>query len=92
MQGKNGRQHNSAGFTIWMAGAGVEPGRIGSTDEFGLKAVERPIQFRDLHATMLHALGLHHEDLYYEVNGRQERLTGVAGTAKQIFEVFGERT
>ncbi len=92
MQGKNGRQHNSAGFTIWMAGAGVEPGRIGATDEFGLKAVERPIQFRDLHATMLHALGLHHEDLYYEVNGRQERLTGVAGTAKPIFEVFGERT
>ncbi len=89
MQGKNGRQHNAAGFTIWMAGAGVQPGRIGATDEFGLKAVERPIHFRDLHATILNALGLHHEELYYEINGRQERLTGVAGSAKLIPEIWG---
>jgi hypothetical protein len=89
MQGNQGRQHNAAGFTIWLAGAGVRPGRIGATDEFGLLAIERPIQFRDLHATILHALGLHHEDLFYEVSGRQERLTGVAGSAKVIDGVFG---
>lgn len=89
VQGKEGRQHNAAGFTIWMAGAGVQPGRIGATDPFGVKAIDRPIPFRDLHATLLNALGLNHEDLYYEVNGRQERLTGVAGSAKPIHEVFG---
>jgi Protein of unknown function (DUF1501) len=88
VQGKNGRQHNAAGFTIWMAGAGSRPGRIGATDEFGLLATERPIQFRDLHATILHAMGLHHEDLFFEVNGRQERLTGVAGSAKVVTDVF----
>lgn len=91
LQGKDGRQHNAAGFTIWMAGAGVEPGRIGATDEFGLKAIERPLAFRELHATILHALGISHEDLFFEVNGRQERLTGVAGSAKPIHEVFGVR-
>jgi Protein of unknown function (DUF1501) len=89
MQGDKGRQHNAAGFTIWMAGAGVQPGRIGSTDEFGLLAVERPFHFRDLHATILNAMGLYHEDLFFEVSGRQERLTGVAGTAKVITDVFG---
>ncbi len=88
MQGNNGRQHNAAGFTIWLAGAGVQPGRIGATDEFGLMAVERPIHFRDLQATILSALGIRHEDLFFEVSGRQERLTGVAGTAKVISDVF----
>lgn len=89
MQGDNGRQHNSSGFTIWMAGAGVKPGRIGATDEVGLLAVERPLPFRDLHATILTAMGLNHEELFFEVNGRPERLTGVAGSAKVIPEVFG---
>jgi hypothetical protein len=85
MQGNNGRQHNAAGFTIWMTGGGVKPGvRIGATDELGLMAVERPIRFRDLHATILRALGLPHEDLSFQHNGRQERLTGVAGRAKVI--------
>jgi hypothetical protein len=89
MQGDKGRQHNAAGFTIWMAGGGVKGAqRIGATDEIGLMAVDRPIQFRDLHATILTALGLDYEDLYFEVNGRQERLTGVAGSAKVIDEVF----
>lgn len=89
MQGNNGRQHNAAGFTIWLSGAGVRPGRIGATDEFGLMAIERPIHFRDLHATILNALGLRHEDLLFEVSGRQERLTGVAGSAKVIDDVLG---
>jgi len=53
MQGEYGRQHNAAGFTIWMAGGGVKPRRIGATDEIGLRAVESPDRFRDLHATIL---------------------------------------
>ena len=85
MQGNNGRQHNAAGFTIWMAGGGVRPGlRIGATDDIGLMAIERPIQFRDLHATMLAAMGLNNDELSFEVSGRQERLTGVAGAGKPI--------
>src|SRR4051812_30248228 len=82
MQGENGRQHNAAGFTVWMAGGGTRPGRIGATDEIGLMAVEQPHPFRDLHATILTALGISHEDLSFAVNARQERLTGVAGGAK----------
>jgi hypothetical protein len=89
MQGEKGRQHNAAGFTIWMAGGGVKAGlRLGATDDLGLMAVERPLQFRDLHATILRALGLHHEDLSYEHNARQERITGVAGTARVIEEIL----
>jgi hypothetical protein len=89
MQGNNGRQHNAAGFTIWMAGGGVKPGHIGATDELGLLAVDRPTQFRDLHATILCALGLDHEDLYFEVNGRPERLTGVADSSQVIEGLLG---
>jgi hypothetical protein len=85
MQGNNGRQHNAAGFTIWMAGGGVRPGvRIGATDEVGLMAVERPHAVKDLHATILTALGLRNDELSFEVSGRPERLTGVAGSAKLI--------
>jgi len=85
MQGNNGRQHNAAGFTLWMAGGGVRHGtRIGATDEIGLMAVERPHSVKDLHATILAALGLANDELAYEVSGRQERLTGVAGSAKVI--------
>jgi hypothetical protein len=90
MQGENGRQHNVAGFTIWLAGGGVKPGvRIGATDDIGLMAVQQAHPFKDLHATILHALGLGHEDLGFEINGRTERLTGVAGTAKMIPGVLG---
>ena len=85
MQGDHGRNHNSAGFTIWLAGGGVKPGqRIGATDELGYLAVEQPTQFRDLHATILAALGLNNENLSFHANGRDERLTGVAGSAKII--------
>jgi len=90
MQDNQGRQHNAAGFTIWLAGGGVKGGlRIGATDEIGLNAVERPTQFKDLHATILKALGLHNDDLWFEINGRQERLTGVAGSANVIQGVLG---
>jgi len=89
MQGDMGRQHNAAGFTLWMAGGGVKPGmRIGSTDEIGLMAADRPVPFRDLHATILTALGLKFEGLSFEVNGRDERLTGVAGTAKPLLDLL----
>jgi hypothetical protein len=85
VQGDGGRNHNSAGFTIWLAGGGVKPGqRIGATDEVGYMAVDRPIQFRDLHATILKALGLDNEALSFHASGRDERLTGVAGSAKVI--------
>jgi len=90
MQGSNGRQHNAAGFTIWMAGGGVKPGlRLGATDDLGLLAVESPVHFRDLHATILAALGIQNDNLYWEVSGRQERLTGVAGAGKPIPGVLG---
>jgi hypothetical protein len=85
VQGEGGRNHNAAGFTIWLAGGGVKPGqRIGATDEVGYLAVERPTPFRDLHATILAALGLNNDELSFATSGRQERLTGVAGSAKII--------
>ena len=85
MQGDRGRQHNAAGFTVWLAGGGVRPGqRIGATDELGLLATDSPVQSKDLHATLLAALGIHHEELSFEVNARFERLTGIAGGARVI--------
>ncbi len=92
MQGNLGRQHNAAGFTIWMAGGGVKPGmRIGRTDELGLMAVDQPVQMKDLHATILRLMGLEHEELHFEVSGRLERLTGIAGGARVIPGVIDER-
>ncbi len=89
-QGNGGRQHNYAGFTLWMAGGGVRPGyHHGRTDDIGLMAVERPVAFRELHATILAALGIEHEKLSFEVNGRLERLTGVQNTARVVEDVFG---
>jgi hypothetical protein len=84
-QGKAGRQHNCAGFTVWLAGGGVKAGtRLGATDELGMMAVDSPIPFKNLHATVLRALGINHEKLYFETNGRLERLTGVQNTAQII--------
>ena len=79
-QGAKGRDHNPNGFTIWMAGAGVKGGfHFGATDEFGYKAVTNKVHVNDLHATLLHLLGLNHERLTYRFNGRDFRLTDVAG-------------
>jgi len=76
----DGRDHNPWGFTIWMAGGGIKGGIThGTTDEIGLYAVEHPAHVNDIHATILHCLGLDHEQLTYPHNGRAERLTGVAG-------------
>ena len=71
-----GRDHNPWGFTMWMAGGGVRPGTVvGSTDEIGLRAVSDPIHVHDLHATILHLMGLDHLRLTYPHNGREERPT-----------------
>lgn len=79
-QGSRGRDHNPLGFTMWLAGGGAKGGTvIGKTDEFGLKTVEDAISVNDFHATILHLLGLDHEKLTYRHNGRDERLTDVAG-------------
>jgi hypothetical protein len=75
-----GRDHNQYGFSIWMAGAGLKHGlAYGSTDELGLRAVENPVHWHDLHATVLHLLGIDHERLTYYHNGIQRRLTDVSG-------------
>jgi hypothetical protein len=85
MQGNQGRNHNPYGFTIWLAGAGVKGGNvIGSTDEIGQRAAEQPESVKNLHATILTALGLNPDDLFFEHAGRQERLTGVAQSWKTI--------
>lgn len=79
-QGAKGRDHNPNGFTIWLAGAGVKGGfHYGSTDEFGYKAVQNKVHVNDLHATLLHLMGLDHTKLTYRFNGRDYRLTDVAG-------------
>ena len=77
----DGRDHNAKGFTFWMAGGGVRPGTsFGSTDEYGSKAVENAVHVHDLHATLLHLLGLDHERLTYRYGGRDHRLTDVKGS------------
>jgi hypothetical protein len=76
----SGRDHNHYGFTTWMAGGGVRGGQTyGETDEFGFRAVQDRVHVHDLHATMLHLLGLNHEQLTYRYAGRDFRLTDVAG-------------
>jgi hypothetical protein len=80
----NGRDHNHHGFTMWMAGGGVRGGMTyGETDEFGFKAVVDKMHVHDLHATMLHLLGLNHEELTYRHAGRDYRLTDVYGRVVQ---------
>jgi uncharacterized protein (DUF1501 family) len=79
-KGANGRDHNPKGFTVWLAGAGVKRGfSHGATDEFGYQAVEDVTTIYDLHATMLHLLGLNHERLSFYNNGIERRLTDVHG-------------
>jgi hypothetical protein len=79
-QGSDGRDHNPFGFSIWLAGGGVKGGTVhGATDEYGYKAVEDKVEMYDLHATMLHLLGLDHKKLVYRFGGRDMRLTDVHG-------------
>lgn len=80
-EGGNGRDHNHHGFSVWLAGGGVKGGiAYGSTDEFGFKAMDKKVHVHDLHATMLHLMGINHEKLTYRYSGRDFRLTDVSGT------------
>ena len=79
-QGADGRDHNPFGFTMWLAGGGVKGGTIyGATDEYGYHAIDKILQMHDLHATMLHLLGLDHTRLTFRFGGRDMRLTDVHG-------------
>jgi uncharacterized protein (DUF1501 family) len=79
-EGTDGRDHHPHGFTMWMAGGGVKGGMTyGATDDFGWNAVENKVHVHDLHATMLHLMGIDHEKLTYRYGGRDYRLTDVYG-------------
>jgi hypothetical protein len=87
-QGPDGRDHNITGYPMWLAGAGVKKGfSYGSTDEYGIHAVDGQMHTTDLHATLLALLGLDHEQLTYRYAGRDFRLTDVAG--RVVSEIFG---
>ncbi len=80
-EGANGRDHNNHGFSVWLAGGGVKGGMAyGATDEFGFAAVENKVHVHDLHATLLHMMGLDHTKLTYRYSGRDFRLTDVHGS------------
>lgn len=80
VQGSDGRDHNPSGFSLWLAGGGIKRGVIfGQTDEYGYRVIENPLMIHDLHATMLHLLGIDHERLTFRFGGRDFRLTDVHG-------------
>ncbi len=87
VENKDGRNHHPQGFTVWMAGGGVKPGfTYGKTDPFGYRPVENAVHMHDLHATLLYALGMDHEQLTYRYAGRDFRLTDVHGhVARELF-------
>lgn len=79
-QGRDGRDHNPQGFSIWMAGGGIKGGTIyGATDEYGYRAIQNKMTVHDMHANMLHLMGINHEKLTYRYGGRDVRLTDVHG-------------
>ena len=79
-QGKDGRDHHPYSFSVWLAGGGVKGGQVyGATDEFGWYAVENKVHVHDLHATMLHLMGMDHKKLTFRFGGRDMRLTDVHG-------------
>jgi uncharacterized protein (DUF1501 family) len=83
-EGSKGRDHNSKGFSMWLAGGGVKGGYVhGATDEFGSAAVDQRVHVHDLHATILHLLGIDHERLTFRYSGRDFRLTDVHGEVVQ---------
>jgi hypothetical protein len=87
-EGTNGRDHNPYGFSMWLAGAGVKGGQmVGATDAVGLRAEAEPCHVHDIHATILHLLGLNHLELTFRHNGRDERLTDIGGVV--IEKVIG---
>lgn len=77
----SGRDHNPFGFSVWLAGGGIKGGiTYGATDDFGFKAIDKPVHVHDLHATILHLMGIDHTKLTYRYSGRDFRLTDVSGT------------
>jgi uncharacterized protein (DUF1501 family) len=79
-QGRDGRDHNPQGFSLWMAGGGIKGGTIyGATDEYGYRVVQNKLTVHDVHANMLHLLGMDHKRLTYRYGGRDVRLTDVHG-------------
>jgi hypothetical protein len=86
----NGRDHHNLGFSMFMAGGGIKGGTVvGATDDIGLRAVESPHHFRDIHATMLHQLGLDQHKLTYRHLGRDERLTFLEGNVIEEIVSYG---
>jgi uncharacterized protein (DUF1501 family) len=86
-QGTDGRDHNRHAFSLWLAGGGFRKGYVhGKTDDFAYKAVENVVNVHDLHATLLHALGLDHELLTYPNEGRDETLTDVLVTGASVVD------
>ncbi|HEV8377446.1 MAG TPA: DUF1501 domain-containing protein, partial [Tepidisphaeraceae bacterium] len=85
---KKGRDHSPSGYSVWLAGGGVKGGQIiGATDDVGYTAIDRPIHPNDLHATLLHALGLDQNKLWFEYHNRQEKVTVNGGEViKEVFE------
>ena len=88
-QNGTGRDHNPGGFTVFLAGGGFRPGfSFGATDEFGAQAVENKVHMHDLHATLLHQLGIDHNRFTYKFQGLDSKLTGVEG-ARVVTELLG---
>jgi len=88
-EGSDGRDHSPYGYSVWMAGGGIRGGTVhGATDDFGFRATENPVQVRDLHATILHLLGLQHDKLTYYFQGLQQRLTQIDGDSRVIREIL----
>jgi uncharacterized protein (DUF1501 family) len=76
----DGRDHHVSGYTIWLAGGGFKGGlAYGATDEMGMEAVEKPLDIHDIHATILHQMGIDHERFTFRFGGRDVRLTDVKG-------------
>ena len=88
-EGSDGRDHSPYGYSVWMAGGGIKGGTVyGSTDDFGFKAERDPVQVRDLHATILHLLGLKHDHLTFYFQGVEQRLTQIDGESRVIHEIL----
>jgi uncharacterized protein (DUF1501 family) len=87
--GKSGRDHNWHGFTMWLAGAGIRGGQaVGATDELGFAAVDEPVHVSDLHATILHLMGLDHQRLTFFHAGLDRRLTGVTEERRVVEKIL----
>ena len=88
-EGSAGRDHNPYGYSVWMAGGGIKGGTVyGTTDDFGFRAEQHPVQVRDLHATILYLLGLNHDELTYYFQGVEQRLTQIDGESRVIHEIL----